>query len=262
MKANNAVKLFGVLSVVATTALSGTGAAIAANILDGFDDQDQYIIDNDADNQAVTNQVTLTPQTTHSNFLPLQRTLSVDAVTLANNPVFNPQAAVGGGVLDFVLGSSASANFRTTYTPVTPETLDLLSGTPMSAMDLVVVLNVIQAPTTALIPVTLTVEDQNGDVADTTEYFSTASTSADLNFNFAEDFAEGTFGTGVDQVDLNNLVRFDLFYELPANADVTLNPIRTQAQPMPFEAETSGGLALLGGWGVWKRWKNRRTQAS
>jgi len=32
--------------------------------------------------------------------------------------------------------------------------------------------------------------------------------------------------------------------------------------PVPFEAETSIALALLGSWGAWKRWKSRRTAAN
>ncbi|AFZ43072.1 hypothetical protein PCC7418_0857 [Halothece sp. PCC 7418] len=33
-------------------------------------------------------------------------------------------------------------------------------------------------------------------------------------------------------------------------------------QAVPFEAETSIALALLGGWGAWKRWKSRRANAN
>ncbi|MDR9405373.1 MAG: hypothetical protein RI580_18290 [Halothece sp. Uz-M2-17] len=32
--------------------------------------------------------------------------------------------------------------------------------------------------------------------------------------------------------------------------------------PVPFEAETSIALALLGGWGAWKRWKTRHAQSN
>jgi hypothetical protein len=34
----------------------------------------------------------------------------------------------------------------------------------------------------------------------------------------------------------------------------------TNSTPIPFEAETSIALALLGSWGAWKYWRKRRTQ--
>ena len=40
------------------------------------------------------------------------------------------------------------------------------------------------------------------------------------------------------------------------------DPGDTIPQPIPFEAETSIALALLGSWGAWKYWRKRRTQAN
>ncbi len=48
--------------------------------------------------------------------------------------------------------------------------------------------------------------------------------------------------------------------DTPAQGQLSLDTI--EAFAIPFEAETSAGLALLGSWAVWKRWKSRRSSAN
>lgn len=268
MKTNNAVKFLGALGVATATTLIGAGEASAVQIfnLDTFDDPatNQTVQDNDADGTPVVGSpVSLTTGTTSSEYLPLTRTLTVDTVVEASDDQFDPAAIVAGGFLDLLLSSSGEATFNVTYKPEAPETtFDLLGGASMMQTDLIVTLDITESPD-EFVPVTLSITDADGDEASVIKNVDAVAGATTVAFDFANDFPLDTFGMGAGEVDLTQTEHFDLFFNLSGSAlqgsDVQLNQIHTEVgEPVPFEAETSAGLALLVGYGAWRRWKSRR----
>lgn len=99
-----------------------------------------------------------------------------------------------------------------------------------------------------------------------TEDFANATTNGRLFLSYSDFGASSSDLQSVDQINLD-------LSSSGANEDVGLDsigfvesensdlPQSSNPNPVPFEAETSIGLALLGAWGAWKRWKSKQ-QAS
>jgi len=112
--------------------------------------------------------------------------------------------------------------------------------------------------------VTLTEDD--GDTS--TASFTDTDFSDDVFLEFADGStsADESFENNLSAFDFANVIGLELTISTTNNggdfqADaIGFTPSKTT--PVPFEAETSIALALLGGWGAWKRWKSRRTAAN
>ena len=261
MKTNNAVKFLGALGVATATTLTGASEASAVQIftLDNFNDPQFQVVDTTVDGIAVSTTVSNLADIDVSDF-PVDREASVNA-SHVDNP-FDPPSlsvffspSVGSGVADLSLTAGAEADFGLTYTPTTGDFFDLLSGASMMATDLIVTLDILESPD-ELVPITLNITDFDGDMATTTKNISATAGPEVVAFDFLTDFPANTFGFGPGEVNLLQTAEFDLLFDLPKGTDVQLKQIHTEV--IPFEKETSAGLALLVGYGAWRRWKSRR----
>ncbi|MFB6274910.1 MAG: hypothetical protein ABEI32_02025, partial [Halothece sp.] len=120
--------------------------------------------------------------------------------------------------------------------------------------------------------ISVTLFSDNGNDSVSINNFGLENTPNDNNlfFSFTDSsLGEATFGsfsgngsyndisavqieltTNNDNLNSSNSIGVEAFGATPSS-DTTLEPV-------PFEAETSIGLALLGAWGAYKRWKNKQ----
>ncbi len=258
--ANSTVKFFGAFTLATVASLVSAGEANAMVMVDDFTGTDQLVIvdGNPPVNPGPTAPINLFPA---SSDLDITRTLELTNVTGTNN-VDRAVAASLDGTFRTSLDAGINAISTIAYDPANGVSFDLLNGmTSTDGTEFVVRLGILES--TSLGDATVIFTDVDGDMSEASSVLpdtgGTLTTDIPLNFSFATDF-DAPFGTGAGEVDLAQLDHFDIIFNLPNSADISLESVTVER--VPFEAETSAGLALLVGYGAFRRWKSRRVQAS
>ena len=256
---NSTVKFFGAFTLATVASLVSAGEANAIVVVDDFTGTDQSVIvdENPPVNPGPTAPINLFPA---SSDLDITRILELTSVT-GTNDIDRAVAASLTGTFRTSLDSGVSATSTIAYDPASG-LFDLLNGmTSADGMEFVLRLGVLESTDEGSVTIELTDVDSDVSVASVVlpDTGGTLVTDIPLDFSFATDF-DVAFGTGASEVDLAQLNHFDIIFNLPNSADISLESVTVER--VPFEAETSAGLALLVGYGAFRRWKSRRVQAS
>lgn len=229
-------RYLGLLTVTGAVALADVAPAKAITI-DDFDQQDQFVQDNTADDIAASS-TTTNPIT--SGVGNLNRTITVNA---KNDTSISPDNSINARVA----ASTDEINFINTDGDIAGDyfiTYESASGTPF---------NLLQGgnPNNLGTSLLLRRSDQDTRVRLTLNTVSGNDTSAfkDLPRNQAGGetvvFPFNTFDNSLTFDEVNSL-QFE--FDVAEATDFSVDEI----QVIPFEAEAATGIAVLGLWGVWK----------
>ena len=98
----------------------------------------------------------------------------------------------------------------------------------------------------------ITLTDTNGNTS--TSPVASSITGSTTLFKFSDFTSSGSFN-------LASIDKVDAVLDSPgAGVSSTIGNVNAPMEPVPFEAETSAALLLLGTWGSWKYWKKRNQQ--
>jgi hypothetical protein len=278
MKPNNAMKLLGVVGVTTATAFMGMGEARAIKIVDTFD-TDHFLSEDGGTQNVDASTSEIVGGERNVEYFETPNSFG-EGFTQAG---FSSPATNGEEILRLNVGSSLQAqsgSVNLTYDGNDSSTAFNNSGlgadgfgidftesdtnqglkfrifSPESA-DLTVTLWSNGGTDTANITF-----DLNNTPSDDFLFFGFDNTApandgvfnTDPNFDFADISAVEINLSFPGQVSANREVGIEAFGATPDRD----TPIDVAA--VPFEAETSAALVLLGGWGAWKYWKRRKQQ--
>jgi len=252
------IKFLGVLGVITTASFMGAGEASAIVALDTFD-IDQELTDSDGGGSASGPPVNESDEALVNSILGGEREATLTAVS-ADADLRTGDFTPPGDV--FILDNASFGEGTATllYDGVGSTGLggfDVTEGGDNSG--LLFAINSISEEG----ELSVTIEDTSNNTSTGTKTFTAS--DAEVFFDFTSDFT-GTPGANFASV---FSVKLDVAGD-GSSKDVVFDAIGfadpgetiPPAAPVPFEAETSIALALLGSWGAWKYWKKRRTQAN
>jgi len=243
----NVLQFLGTMSVATAATFMGAGEASAVVI-------DDFTVFSPSSNpggvlQATGGVVTDSPTSidTGSDLTGISRVVEVEETAGGTYGAFIDGGQLNASQIGFGPGiPDADGSVTLTYT-ATGTPFDLLEGLPQDLdlveLDFTVVGNT--SMDTEFIAVAANLTSSSGTATlGPVMAFSQPFLLSDFTITGAFDFAD------VEEVELT--------FDTPPSGTVRVQgPIQTQV--IPFEAETSAGLALLGAWAAWKRWKTRRS---
>ena len=243
---NRMYNYLGLLTTIGTVALvSATPAqAINANIIDNFDETDQSVSDDTANNTAVET----TAENLSSDFGTLDRTLKANVTTQGNNADGDLSTTIdasGNEVKVTSADSGVSGIASLIYNDGDGSTFDLSSQSGLA-------FSIEQSDSS--IPLDITIDTQAGTgVLNTSIPIVNPGSPAVLeSFNFSN-FSNSS------SLDLAAVNEINYEFNVPQSADLTLN--RTQGtQAVPFEAETSFGLIAVAGFFGYRKFRQYKAK--
>jgi len=246
------IKFLGVLGVITTATLIGAGEASAIVALDTFDNPSPNLsVTTGTDNNSA-------PESGSTMLGDERDTIA----TVTTNPLGGSLSVTTSGngfsVIDLDTGVQGTVTYQYDGADGSPS----LSTDGLTSIDITeggdndgLLFNIFS--TDLNVAFDMTIYSNAG--SNSSNLVETFDSSGEVFFNFAEFSGNADF-TNVSAVQLGisstNNQAFDTAFTSIA---FTPDPNST---PIPFEAETSIALALLGSWGAWKRWKSRRTAAN
>jgi hypothetical protein len=265
MKPNNAMKLLGVVGVTTATAFMGMGEARAIVIVDTFDNGQTTLFGNNnqfTDNPNEILQEQRDIQTTSSGSGQVQTgatqgndeilqvfsfdignadtvTLNYDGIDGSTGLDTSGLGTTGNGIDFDESGTNQGLKFRL-FNPTDQSDLDVTLYSKGGSESVNASINLLPS---------------NIDSGNSENLFIGFNSGGDTQFstNNNFDFADIS-AVQIELTTLNNPVGIEAFGAVPDRD----TPIDVAA--VPFEAETSAALVLLGGWGAWKYWKRRKQQ--